>query len=699
MAGNKRTFSQMDNGKDNPSPNTLVEILAAANTDNLQDLFEIPGSPSEDLAMLDAFDFQAPPIDSDNNGAVSDPGNALVLQDLTQATQVEEAVSTEANEQAIAEKAAEPAKPPRKRRRKGDPEPDHSVLVREKSSKSKRCGQACDRCHVSSSPCSPRLSCSINGLIQQIRRFKCDEVKGGCLMCLRSGIECKMTNRVTGETMVRGGAEGVVINFDDIQRENEEVKKENEKLRDEIEQLRSVNGKLQDQLQYYYNRFSIGTVSTSPVSKADDGMKANIFQIPGPSHAPPVSDLSRILPNPNPHTQAMPQSNRDFLYGNQTSNDNNNNNNNGTIQPVASNYNNNAFSGNKSIASSAPLPISSSMLNSLSHSEWVQLRHPHGLPTASRNKMVTYPLLSQIRVPMRDDAAQSVSFPGASGQGMNQGMQMQNFQGLGVQGQSSQNLPTALDAQSDQVNCQRNTSAQSQHNCGQDTNAYFQGTSQSLKTLNQDFQTPCQYLIGGTQGQMSQHESKNDPHQDLPNAKVPYIIAHNYPFNFPQPAPQNYLEPVVQFQGTGHQKTNNHIPNFLNDPLGGIKSEDDTTVEFDLEPGFSWTSPRSATFPSLDLDTTANQTSIVNPGDASPDLFALSDGSNPYQAQDLSDQEILGLLEDLAQQKQSQPLVHKRVQKSCSDIVEVKIEGPGNYDSDSDCFGVGSSEGDVSPFI
>ena len=180
MAGNKRTSSQMDNGNDNPSPKTLDEILAAANTDDLQDLFEIPDPPlEEDLAMLNAFDFQAPPIDdnnnnnNDNNGTVADPGNALVLQDPTQATQVEEAVATDANEQAITENTentAEPAKSLRKRRRKGDPEPDHSALVREKSSKSKRCGQACDRCHVSSSLCSSPLSCSINGLIQQIRR-------------------------------------------------------------------------------------------------------------------------------------------------------------------------------------------------------------------------------------------------------------------------------------------------------------------------------------------------------------------------------------------------------------------------------------------------------------------------------------------------------------------------------------------------
>ncbi|OJJ86920.1 putative C6 finger domain protein [Aspergillus glaucus CBS 516.65] len=642
MAGNKRTSSQMDNGNDNPSPKPLDEILAAANTDDLQDLFEIPDPPSEeDLAMLNAFDFQAPPIDdnnnnnNDNNGTVADPGNALVLQDPTQATQVEEAVATDANEQAITENTententAEPAKSLRKRRRKGDPEPDHSALVREKSSKSKRCGQACDRCHI--------------------RRFKCDEVKGGCLMCLRSGIECKMTNRVTGKTMVRGGAEGVVINFDDIQRENEEVKEENEKLHDEIEQLRSVNGKLQSQLQYCYNKFSIGTVGTFPVPEANDDMKANIFQIPGPSHAP-VSDPSRILPNPNPQAQAMQQSSQNFLYGNQT------NKYNGNTQPVASNYNNNAFSGNKSIASSAPLPIPSSMLNALSHSEWAQPHPPHGFPTASRNNMVTYPPLSQVQAPMRDDTAQGVSFQGANGQ----------------------------DAQ--------------------DTNAYVQGTSHSLKTLNQDFQVAPQYLTRGAQNQTSHHESKNVQHQDFPNAKLPYKTAHDYPLNFPQPAPQSYLQPVVRFQGARqgakHQKANNHIPSFLDDPLSRIKSEDDTAVKFDLEPGFSWTAPLPATFPSLDLDTAANQTSTANLGDASTNFFALNDSNNAYQAQDLSDPEILGLLESLAQQKQSQPPVHKRVQELCSDNVGVKTEGPSNYDGGSDCF-LGSSQGfdDVGPFV
>lgn len=700
MAGNKRTSSEMDNDNDNPSVKTLDEILAAANTDDLQDLFEIPNPPSEeDLAMLNAFDFQAPPIDdnnnssnNDDNGTVADPGNALVLQDPTQATQVGEIVVTDANEQAIVENAAEPDKPPRKRRRKGDPEPDHSALVREKSSKSKRCGQACDRCHVSSSPCISPFSRSINGLVQQIRRFKCDDVKGGCLMCLRSGIECRMTNRVTGETMVRGGVEGVVINFDDIQRENEEVKEENEKLRDKIEQLQSVNGKLQSQLQYYCNKFSIRTVSTSPVPKANGDMKANIFQIPGPSHTP-VSDPSRILSNPQ--AQATQQANRNFLYGNQT------NNNSGNTQPVASNYNNNAFSVNNFIASSAPLPISGSMLNALSHSEWAQPRLPHGLLAASQNNMMTYPLLSQVQAPTRNDTAQCVSPQGANGQGMNQGMQMQNFQGLEVQCQGSQDLPIVLDAQSDQVNHQGNVNIQSQGSYGQYTNAYAQGTSHSLKILNQDSQVAPPYPTGDTLNQTSQYESKNIQHQDFSNAKEPDQTAHGYPFNFPQPAPQSYLQPVIQFQGAGQQKANNRIPSFLDSPLSRTKGEDDTAVKIDFEPGLSWTPPLPATFPSLSLNTTADQTSITNPGDANTDFFAPNDSNNAYQAQDLSDPGILGLLDSLVQQKQSHPPVHKRIQGSCSNNVEVKTEGPSNYDGGSDCFGVGSPQGfgDVGPFV
>lgn len=466
-------------------------------------------------------------------------------------------------------------------------------------------------------------------------------------MCLRSGYECKMTNRVTGETVVRGGREGVVINFDDIQRENDRIKEENEKLREEIEQFRSVVGKLQSQLQYYHSKFSMGAVSTSPVSLMNEDLEANMLQIPGPSHTQ-VSDPSRVLPNPKSQARAMQQANPNSLYGNQI-----NSNNNGTTQPVASNYNNNAFSGNMSIGSSAPLPIPNSMLNAFSRSEWAQPRLPQWFPAVSRNNILTYLPRSQVLAPMQDN-----------GRGMYQGMQMQNFQGLGMQSQGSRNLPITLDAQNDQVNPQENANTQPQHNHGQDTSVYVQGMSHSMKTLNQGFQAPPQYLTKGAQNQTSQHESKNVQHQDFPNTKVPYKTAHDYPFNFPQPAPQSYSQPVVQFQGAGQQSAGNQIPSFLNDPLSGIKSEDDTdVVKFDLGSGCCWTPLLPAAFPSLDLDVATKQGSTANPANTGTDLFTVNDSNKLCQAQDLSDPEILSLLESLEQQKQSQPLVQELKQE------------------------------------
>lgn len=450
----------------------------------------------------------------------------------------------------------------------------------------------------------------------------------------------------------------MVINFDDIQRENDRIKEENEKLCEEIEQFRSVIGKLQSQLQHYHSTFSIGAVSTSPVSRTNEDLKANILQIPGPSHAS-VSDPSRVLPNPKPQARAMQQANRNFLYRNQT-----NSNNNGTTQPVASNYNNNAFSGNMSIGSSAPFPIPNSLLNALSRSEWAQPRLPQGFPAVSRNNIMTYLPRSQVQAPMQDNTAQGVPFQGANGRGMYQGMQMQNFQGLGMQGQGLRNLPITLDAQNDQVSPQENANTQPQHNRGQDASVYVQGTSHGMKTLNQGFQAPPQYLTKGAQNQTSQHESKKVQHQDFPNTKVPYKTAHDYPFNFPQSAPQSYSQPVVQFQGAGQQSAGDQIPSFLNDPLSGIKSEDDTdVVKFDLESGFCWTPPLPAAFPSLDLDAATKQGSTANPGNTGTDLFTVNDGNKLCQAQDLSDPEILSLLESLEQQKQFQPPVQELKQE------------------------------------
>ncbi|KAJ5751854.1 hypothetical protein N7520_008771 [Penicillium odoratum] len=78
----------------------------------------------------------------------------------------------------------------RPRRRRDDPEPDHSSLVREeqqvKQATSDRCRHACDRC--------------------KYKKTRCTAVPGDprCLLCSQLGKDCYVTDRVTNETYKRG---------------------------------------------------------------------------------------------------------------------------------------------------------------------------------------------------------------------------------------------------------------------------------------------------------------------------------------------------------------------------------------------------------------------------------------------------------------------------------------------------------------
>lgn len=555
-----------------------------------------------------------------------------------------------------------------------------------------------------------------------------------------------MTNRTTGEPIVRGGGEGVVVNFDDIQNENEEVKEKNEKLNEEIEQLRALNSKLQSQLQYFQSlASSIGAVSDDPVPRANGGseLKANVSQISGPNHVP-VSQPFRILPNPNPQAQAT---RRILLYNHPHTN------NNGNTLPISTNTNNNAFSGNMSIDPSASLPnlpFRSSMPNALPSTQWAQPHLPQGLPAASQNTTVAYPLRSsQVQSPMQDDAVQSVPIQDANNKGMNRGMQMRRLQDQGVQGH---HLPMArfLDAQHDQVYQSSNTNTQQKkdqphqrQNPTQNANELptpnkDQGTyTHSLKTLNQSFQIPPHFLLGDAQNQSlqnanTQHEVKDAERQDFSNARLLYrTTLKNYPFDFPasltknvpHQATQSLQQPIFQFQGSGHQNANSQNLGYSNtqchlfddlDILGAIKKDYDgeEKFDFDFEPGFCWTpSPPVQTarpipttnknsgqsiFSSIDLDTIneINQSSAANAGDKSASITIDDDIDVPYQTRELSSPEILSLLlaemeEGVSQQKQSQPPVNGRVQEldqGNSDSTGDKEESQGNDDGDSDCF-------------
>ncbi|KAJ5834723.1 hypothetical protein N7447_000749 [Penicillium robsamsonii] len=110
-------------------------------------------------------------------------------------------------------------KPKKTRRSRYDPEPDWSAMVRAKVTKSQhRVGQACDRC--------------------KLKKMKCTPDPRGCACCLVLNIPCKVTDRVTGETWVRGEAGQM---RDLIER----LRKQTENLKEQITQLQQKNAQLQ----------------------------------------------------------------------------------------------------------------------------------------------------------------------------------------------------------------------------------------------------------------------------------------------------------------------------------------------------------------------------------------------------------------------------------------------------------------------
>ncbi|KAJ6187428.1 hypothetical protein N7519_002336 [Penicillium mononematosum] len=111
------------------------------------------------------------------------------------------------------------------RRSRYDPEPDWSAMVRAKVTKTQhRVGQACDRC--------------------KLKKMKCTPDPGGCACCLILNIPW-VTDRVTGETWVRGeaGRMRAII---------ESLKKQTEDLKEQVTQLQQKNAQLQDCLDGSY---------------------------------------------------------------------------------------------------------------------------------------------------------------------------------------------------------------------------------------------------------------------------------------------------------------------------------------------------------------------------------------------------------------------------------------------------------------
>ncbi|KAJ5609759.1 hypothetical protein N7528_010326 [Penicillium herquei] len=129
--------------------------------------------------------------------------------------------------------------PKQTRRKRNEPEPEWSKLVREKQDQEKarstRCRQACDRCKMRKARCDP------GG----------DETDGACLSCYLEGIACKVTDRVTNETFIRGEAgmlrrqlaavqkelDQTAEHLDDALESNQRLQVENASLHVEINRL------------------------------------------------------------------------------------------------------------------------------------------------------------------------------------------------------------------------------------------------------------------------------------------------------------------------------------------------------------------------------------------------------------------------------------------------------------------------------
>ncbi|KAJ5601909.1 hypothetical protein N7510_011443 [Penicillium lagena] len=96
---------------------------------------------------------------------------------------------------------------PRSRRSRHEPEPDWSEQVREQVRNSRRTGQACDRC--------------------KLRKMRCDPRPTGCTPCIAGGLPCQVTDRVTGETYVRGAASRMKEHISNLQAQIQQLRERN----------------------------------------------------------------------------------------------------------------------------------------------------------------------------------------------------------------------------------------------------------------------------------------------------------------------------------------------------------------------------------------------------------------------------------------------------------------------------------------
>lgn len=67
-------------------------------------------------------------------------------------------------------------------------------------------------------------------MIVQLKKMKCTPETNGCASCRVLNLLCRVTDRVTGETHVRGAVGKMMLRIDRLTKTNEDLKRENEQL-------------------------------------------------------------------------------------------------------------------------------------------------------------------------------------------------------------------------------------------------------------------------------------------------------------------------------------------------------------------------------------------------------------------------------------------------------------------------------------
>lgn len=127
----------------------------------------------------------------------------------------------------------------RPRRKKDEPEPDYSAIIRDQVKNATRTGQACDRCKVSASLPSYIYSIRPQANYSQVKRMKCDARPECCTNCLLHKKKCNVTDLTTGITTTRGEVQHVKEELLRSRSTIKSLRNEISNLNGEIEHLRS----------------------------------------------------------------------------------------------------------------------------------------------------------------------------------------------------------------------------------------------------------------------------------------------------------------------------------------------------------------------------------------------------------------------------------------------------------------------------